>query len=270
MLCPKCSNYNPADASFCEGCGAKLELLCPTCKAPASPGSLFCKKCGTAIGPAKAAASTTVSSTKSQIIVATDGAASEAIDGARKTVTALYAVLTSTTKLMEELDPERSLRDPALQLMIDAVHQYDGYVVHTFGDDFIALFGAPVAHEDHPQRAVHAALAARDDLGRRGEELRLRGRAGLELRIRIHTGEVVMRSVLTGGHTEYFLIGHAINVVMRMRGVALADAIVVSAETRRLVEGYFELRGLGLTELKGIAEPIEMFEVVAAGPLTNM
>ena len=272
MLCAKCSKYNPADASFCEGCGAKLELVCPTCKAPASPGSRFCKKCGTAIGPAKAAASTTVSSTKSQIIVATDGAASEAIDGARKTVTALYAVLTGTTQLMEELDPEEAyaIINPALQLMIDAVHQYDGYVVHTFGDDFIALFGAPVAHEDHPQRAVHAALAARDDLGRRGEELRRRGGAGLELRIRIHTGEVVMRSVLTGGHTEYFLIGHAINVVMRMRGVALADAIVVSAETRWLVEGYFELRGLGLTELKGIAEPIEMFEVVAAGPLTNI
>jgi len=95
--------------------------------------------------------------------------------------------------------------------------------------------------------------------------------AGLELRIRIHTGEGVMRSVLAGGYTEYFLIGHAINVVMRMRGgVALADAIVVSAETRRLVEGYFEWRGLGLTELKGIAEPMEMFEVVAAGPLTNI
>ncbi len=180
MLCAKCSNYNPAEASFCVGCGAKLELDCPTCKAPASAGSRFCKECGAANGPAKAAASTTVSSTKSQIIVATDGAASEAIDGARKTVTALYAVLTGTTKLMEELDPEEAyaIINPALQLMIDAVHQYDGYVVDTFGDDFIALFGAPVAHEDHPQRAVHAALAARDNLGRRGEELRLRGGVG--------------------------------------------------------------------------------------------
>ena len=92
----------------------------------------------------------------------------------------------------------------------------------------------------------------------------------MKLRIRIRTGEVVKRVVLTGGNTGYFPIGHASNVVMRMREVALADAIVVSAETQRLVEGYFELRGLGLTELKGIAEPIEVFEVVAAGPLTNI
>ena len=93
MRCPSCNHDNPGDASFCEGCGAKLELICPACKASVSPGARFCKKCGTAIGPTKSAASTTVSSTKSQIIVATDGAASEAIDGARKTVTALYEPL---------------------------------------------------------------------------------------------------------------------------------------------------------------------------------
>jgi adenylate cyclase len=179
-------------------------------------------------------------------------------------VTALYAVLTGTTKLMEELEPEvaYAMIEPAFQLMIDAVHRYDGHVVHTMGDDFIAVFGAPVAHEDHPQRAVHAALAARDDLRRRSEELRRRGGAGFELRISIDTGEVVMQSVLTRGHTEYVPIGHPINVVSRMRRVA-ADRIVISAETRRLVERYFELRGLGLTELGGTTEPIEVYEVVA-------
>ena len=156
MRCPSCNRDDPGDASFCEGCGAKLELICPACKASVSPGARFCKKCGTAIGPTKAAVSTTVSSPKSQIIVAADGAASEAIEGERKTVTALFADIKGSTELMRDLDPEeaRAIVDPALKLMIDAAHRYDGYVVQSTGDGIFALFGAPVAHEDHPQRAL--------------------------------------------------------------------------------------------------------------------
>ena len=117
MRCTSCNHDNPGDASFCEGCGAKLELICPACKASVSPGARFCKKCGTAIGPTKAAASATVSSPKSQIIVAADGAASEALEGERKTVTALFADIKGSTELMEDLDPEeaRAIVDPALQ-----------------------------------------------------------------------------------------------------------------------------------------------------------
>src|SRR6202171_5414422 len=151
--------------------------------------------------------------------------------------------------------------------MIDAAHRYDGYVVQSTGDGIFALFGAPVAHEDHPQRAVHAALAARDDLRRRGDDLRRLGRAGVEVRIGINTGEVVMRSVQTGGHTEYSPIGHAINVASRMQSAAPADGIVVSEDTRRLVEGYFELRAMGPTEVKGISASIEVYEVVGVGAL---
>ena len=178
MRCPSCNHDNPADASFCEECGAKLELICPACKASVSPGARFCKKCGTAIGPTKAAASTTVSSPKSQIIVAADGAASEAIDGERKTVTALFADIKGSTELMEDLDPEeaRAIIDPALKLMIDAVHRYDGYVVQSTGDGIFALFGAPVAHEDHPQRALYAALRMQEELRRYADKLRADGR----------------------------------------------------------------------------------------------
>jgi double zinc ribbon protein/adenylate/guanylate cyclase family protein len=108
MRCPSCDQDNPSDASFCEECEAKLELICPACKASVSPGGRFCKRCGTAIGPPDAAAATTVSSTKSQIIVAADGSASEAIDGERKTVTALFADIKGSTELMEDLDPEEA------------------------------------------------------------------------------------------------------------------------------------------------------------------
>jgi len=200
MRCPSCNYDNPADALFCEGCGAKLELICPACKASVTPGASFCKKCGTAIGPTKPAVSTTISSPKSQIIVAADGAASETIDGERKTVTALFADIKGSTELMEDLDPEeaRTIIDPALKLMIDAVRRYDGYVVQSTGDGIFALFGAPVAHEDHPQRALYAALRLQEELKRYSAKVLAEGGTPIQGRVGINTGEVVVRSIQTG------------------------------------------------------------------------
>src|SRR5258708_33577762 len=151
--------------------------------------------------------------------------------------------------------------------MIDAAHRYDGYVVQSTGDGIFALFGAPVAHEDHPQRALHAAMAMRDALRHSGEELKKQGRSGVEVRIGINTGEVVLRMIHTGGHTEYAPVGHVANLAARMQGAAPAGGIVISEDTRRLSEGYFELRGLGPTEVKGIGELINVYEVLGAGPL---
>jgi class 3 adenylate cyclase/tetratricopeptide (TPR) repeat protein len=269
MRCPSCNHDNPDDASFCEECGAKLELICPACKASVSPGARFCKKCGTAIGPTKAAASTTVSSPKSQILVAADGAASEAIDGERKTVTALFADIKGSTELMEELDPEeaRAIIDPALKLMIEAVRRYEGYVVQSTGDGIFALFGAPAAYEDHPQRALYAALQMQQQLREHGQHLAAQGGSALEARVGINTGEVVVRTVETGGKVEYTPIGHTANLASRLQTLAPAGAIVVSEHTRKLVEGYFELRALGPMQVRGISEPINVYEVTGLGPL---
>src|SRR5712691_2560997 len=175
MRCPSCNHDNPGDASFCEGCGAKLELICPACKAPVSPGARFCKRCGTAIGAAKPDAHAAVSFFGSQIKVTGDSdSASEAIDGERKTVTALFADIKGSMDLIEDLDPEeaRRLVDPALKLMIDAVHYYGGYVAQSTGDGIFALFGAPRAHEYHLQRALHAALRLQDEMRRYSAKLR--------------------------------------------------------------------------------------------------
>jgi len=200
-----------------------------------------------------------------------------------KTVTALFADIKGSTELMRDLDPEkaRAIIDPALKLMIDAAHRYDGYVVQSTGDGIFALFGAPVAHEDHPQRALHAALAMQQELRNYAQadhrlkpvpladhrlkpvpladhrlkpvplaDHRLKP-VPLEVRIGINTGEVVLRMVHTGGHTEYTPIGHAANLAARMQTVAPAGGIVISEGMRDLVEGYFELRDLGPTEVKG-------------------
>jgi class 3 adenylate cyclase len=193
----------------------------------------------------------------------------EAIEGERKTVTALFADIKGSTEIMRALDPEeaRAMIDPVLQLMMDAVHRYDGYVAQSTGDGIFAMFGAPVAHEDHPQRALHAALAIQDELRHYRERLKKQARPPVEARIGINTGEVVLRSVHTGGHTEYTPVGHAANLAARMQSAAPAGGIIISEETQRLVEGYFELRGLGPTEVKGIEEPLNIYEVIGAGPL---
>jgi class 3 adenylate cyclase/predicted ATPase len=269
MRCPSCNHDNPGDASFCEGCGANLELICPACKASVSPGARFCKKCGTAIGPTKAAASTTVSSPKSQIIVAADGAASEAIEGERKTVTALFADIKDSTEMMRDLDPEdaRAIVDPALRIMVDAVRRYEGYVVQSTGDGIFALFGAPAAYEDHPQRALYAALQMQRELREYGQRRGAQGQPALEARIGVNTGEVVVRTVETGGKVEYTPIGHTVNLASRLQTVAPAGSIAVSEHTQKLVEGYFELRALGATQLKGVSDPVDVYEVTGLGPL---
>ena len=270
MRCPSCNYDNPADALFCEGCGAKLELICPACKASVSPGARFCKKCGTVIGATKAAASTTVSPTKSQIIVAAAAAASEALEGERKTVTALFADIKGSTELMEDLDPEaaRAIIDPALRLMIDAAHRYDGFVVQSTGDGIFALFGAPVAHEDHPQRALYAALRMQEELKRYSAKVVADGSSPIQGRVGINTGEVVVRSIQTGaGQVEYTPIGHTTNLASRMQTAAPVGSIAVSENTRRLCEGYFILKPLGATKVKGVSEPVNVYEVTGLGPL---
>ncbi len=271
MRCPSCNHDNPGDASFCEECGAKLELICPACKASVSPGARFCKKCGTAIGPTKAGASTTVSSAKSQIIGAADGAASEAIEGERKTVTALFADIKGSTELIEHLDPEeaRAIVDPVLRLMIEAVHRYDGYVAQSTGDGIFALFGAPAAYEDHPQRALYAALAMQQAIREHTSQHTAERRPAIEARVGVSTGEVVVRTIQTGGHAEYTPIGLTANLAARLQTVAAPSSVAVSAEIRRLCEGYFSFRALGPAALKGIAEPVEVYEVTGIGPLRS-
>jgi len=145
-----------------------------------------------------------------------------AADGERKTITALFADLKGSTALIEGLDPEeaRSLIDPALQLMMDAVHRYEGYVAQALGDGIFALFGAPLAHEDHPQRALYAALRMQEEMRRYSDQLRLKGGTPLYLRVGVNTGEVVVRSIRKDDlHTDYVPVGHSTNLRCSLRQV---------------------------------------------------
>jgi class 3 adenylate cyclase/ribosomal protein L40E len=154
MRSSKCNKDNPSDASFCEGCGTKLELICPACKASVSPGARFCKKCGTALFATRPDSHQAGPSESPIRVTADSGSASGAIEGEPKMVTALFADIKGSTELMESLDPEQAsaIVDPVLRIMVNAVRHFDGYVVQSTGDCIFSLFGAPVAHEDHPQR----------------------------------------------------------------------------------------------------------------------
>jgi class 3 adenylate cyclase/tetratricopeptide (TPR) repeat protein len=269
MRCSKCDGDNREGRKFCAACGAPLVVTCPKCGATNQPEERFCGDCGAALltksqSPASSPSAPDTATTADQTGV---GAI---VDGERKTVTALFADIKGSTELLEDLDPEaaRVIIDPALKLMIEAAHRYDGYVVQSTGDGIFVLFGAPVAHEDHPQRALYAALRMQEEMQRYSSKLREAGDLPLEARVGVNTGEVVVRSIETSlGHTEYTPIGHTANLASRIQALAPTGSIAVSEATRRLCQGYFILRPLGPTEVKGLSEPVNVYEVTGLGSL---
>jgi predicted ATPase/class 3 adenylate cyclase len=218
---------------------------------------------------APAAAASAKKSNDAAIQVA-EAPALENIEGERKTVTVLFADIKGSMELIEDLDPEeaRAIVDPTLRLMMEAVHRYDGYVAQSTGDGIFALFGAPVAHEDHPQRALYAALRMQEDLKRYSDKLRERGEPPISIRMGVNTGEVVLRTIQTGdAHTEYVPIGHSTSLASRLQALAAPGSIAISEIVRKLVEGYFALKPLGPARIKGVSEPVNVYEVTGLGPL---
>src|SRR5215813_12407781 len=268
MRCSKCGADNREGARFCDKCGGKLSPRCASCGAENRTDAKFCDSCGAAFG-ADATVAAPAEKMNDTPIRVTETSAAENLEGERKMVTALFADIKGSTELQQDLDPEeaRAIIDPALKIMIDAARHYDGYV-QSAGDGIFALFGAPIAHEDHPQRALHAALRMQHEIRRYGDRLLQRGGIPIEIRVGINTGEVVMRPLKTGdSHAEYAPIGHTTNLASRMQAVARTGSVVVSEATRKLVEGYFQLKSIGPTRVKGVTEPVQVYEVTGLGPL---
>ena len=171
MRCTKCGTESTTSRKFCAACGSPLSRRCPKCGAENAPSSAFCEDCGAALTGNAASAATGSPQAASMVpeirVTPEEQDPLTTIDGERKTVTALFADIKDSTEMMRDLDPEdaRAIIDPALKLMIDAIHRYDGYVVQSTGDGIFALFGAPVAHEDHPQRALLCGAAVAGGTG---------------------------------------------------------------------------------------------------------
>jgi class 3 adenylate cyclase len=262
----RCGSENPAGKKFCAECGAQLAAQCPRCGAESPSSNKFCGDCGAALSFSK----------KFQAPSADAAARSAAVkiethDGERKFVTALFADLKGSTELLQGIDPEegRAIVEPMLRIMAEAVRRYDGYVVRTTGDGLFALFGAPIADEDHPQRALYAALAMQNDLRAHRQGRLAQGLLAPETRVGVHSGEVVAYRGEASGNTEYRLIGHTANLASRLEALAPPGSIAISAETSRLCEGYFELRPLAPVMVKGVTEPVEVYEVLGPGVLRS-
>src|SRR5262245_53257963 len=269
MRCCKCGADNREGARFCDKCGGKFSPRCASCGEENRTDAKFCDSCGAAFR-ADATDAAQAARMHDTPIRVTETLAAENLEGERKTVTALFADIKGSMELIEDLDPEeaRAIVDPALKLMMEAVQHYGGYVAQSTGDGIFALFGAPIAHEDHPQRALLAALRMQEELKRYSDRIRAEGRVPIQARVGVNTGEVVVRSIRTGkGRTEYAPVGHSTGIAARMQALAPVGSIAATEQIRKLCEGYFLFRSLGPTKVKGVSEPINVYEVTGLGPL---
>jgi class 3 adenylate cyclase/tetratricopeptide (TPR) repeat protein len=196
-------------------------------------------------------------------------AARPALEGERKQVTVLFADLKGSMELLADRDPEaaRQLLDPALHTMMAAVHRYEGTVNQVLGDGIMALFGAPIAHEDHAVRACYAALAMQEAMRRYSAEVRRTHGVEVLMRVGLNSGEVVVRTIDTALHMDYSAVGQTTHLAARMEQLATPGSIRLTAATLRLVEGLVQVTALGPVPVKGLAGPVEVFELVGASTL---
>src|SRR5215470_1015705 len=192
-----------------------------------------------------------------------------ALEGERKQVTVLFADLKGSMELLAERDPEeaRQLLDPVLEHMMAAVHHYEGTVNQVMGDGIMALFGAPIAHEDRAARACYAALAMQEAMQRYAEEVRHTHGLLVQMRVGINSGEVVVRAIGNDLHMDYSAVGQTTHLAARMEQLAAPGSILLTAITLRLVEGLVRVQALGPVPVKGLAEPVEVFELVGVTAL---
>jgi class 3 adenylate cyclase/tetratricopeptide (TPR) repeat protein len=194
-------------------------------------------------------------------------ASRDALHGERKQVTVLFADVVESTELIQGRDPEEAqhLLDGVVQVMMDAVHRYEGTVSRLMGDGLMAMFGAPVAHEDHAVRACYAALAMLDGVRRHGEAARRAHGITPTIRVGLSAGEVVVRTIRDDLHMDYTAMGQTVHLASRMEQLARPDTTALTPDTLALVEGYVQVRSLGPVAIKGLPEPMEAFELLRAG-----
>ena len=194
--------------------------------------------------------------------------AKTALEGERKQVTVLFADLKGSMELLADRDPEeaRAILDPVLERMLQAVHRYEGTVNQVMGDGIMALFGAPIAHEDHAVRACYAALHMQETVTRYGDEMQRAHGVPVQIRVGLHSGEVVVRGIDSSLHMDYTAVGQTTHLAARMEQMAKPGSVLVTAETLQRAEGHIQAKPLGPVAVKGLTAPVEVFELAGAGP----
>src|SRR5688572_8738042 len=242
LRCTACQHENPADQKFCGECGARLRAACSVCGHFNPAGQRHCGQCGSALAQPTATARITPRHLAEKILTSRS-----AIEGERKQVTVLFADLKGSMELLAERDPEEARRilDPVLERMIEAVHRYEGTVNQVMGDGIMALFGAPLAHEDHAVRACYAALGMQASVKAYAEQTRRSAGVEPQIRVGINSGEVVVRSIGSDLHMDYTAVGATTHLASRMEQLASPGTIRITADTFKLSEGYVNVAPLG-------------------------
>src|SRR5919109_356478 len=264
MRCPHCGFDNPEGLKFCGECGTPLTAPCPRCGFANPPQFKFCGDCGAPLGPASRPSNTPTLASQPQppshhtptYLAEKILTSKTALEGERKQVTVLFADLKGSMELLADRDPEeaRQLLDPVLERMMEAVHRYEGTVNQVLGDGIMALFGAPISHEDHAIRACYAALAMQEAIHRYGDEVRRMHGIAVQIRVGLNSGSVVVRAIGNDLHMDYSAIGQTTHLAARMEQLATPGNILLTADTLRLVEGLVQVTALGPVPVKGLPE----------------
>jgi class 3 adenylate cyclase len=271
MQCPRCHTENVPQAKFCLECASPLARSCPSCGAPLPPAAKFCPECAHPVsGPGLTASPPCFASPDAYTpkhLAEKILTSKSALEGERKQVTVLFADLKGSMELLADRDPEeaRKLLDPVLERMMEAVHHYEGTVNQVMGDGIMALFGAPLAHEDHAVRACYAALRMQEVVRRYSDELRRAQGLEVQIRVGLNSGDVVVRSIGSDLRMDYTAVGQTTHLAARMEQLAAPGSIRLTAGTLHLAEGFVQVTPLGPVPIKGLAEPVEVFELVGAG-----
>ncbi|HXQ24177.1 MAG TPA: adenylate/guanylate cyclase domain-containing protein [Candidatus Acidoferrales bacterium] len=266
MKCPKCHTENLADSVFCEECSAPLEAACPTCGAGNRPTAKFCRKCRSPLtstqSPAPSPQSYTPKHLADKILTSR-----VAIEGERKQVTVLFADVKGSMDLAGQVDPEdwHRIMDRFFAILADGVHRFEGTVNQYTGDGIMALFGAPIAHEDHTRRACYAALHLTEELRPYANELRLRQGLNFSVRMGINSGEVIVGKIGDDLRMDYTAQGHTVGLAARMEQIAEAGKVYLTEHAATLVHGFFQLGDLGQMQVKGVPEPLRVYELQGVG-----
>jgi class 3 adenylate cyclase/tetratricopeptide (TPR) repeat protein len=273
MDCPSCGYPNPAAARFCGSCAAPLtgSSRCPSCGASNPPEQRFCNACAQPLVEGEAAPlvgdAAASRAHPPEHLAEKIRAGRTALEGERKQVTVLFADVMGSMDLAEQSDAEewRRIMDRYFSILCDGVHRFEGTVDKFTGDGIMALFGAPIAHEDHARRACYAALHLQRELAAYAAELRRALGLGFSVRMGLNSGEVVVGAIGDEGQMEYTALGHTVGLAQRTEQLAAADRIYLTQHTASLVEGYLALSDLGEFQLKGASAPLGVHELTGVG-----
>ena len=268
MKCPNCEHENTVEAKFCDQCAAPLGRTCSNCGSKVSSSAKFCPQCGhdlkpVADGPRFASPKNYTPQHLSDKILTSRAA----LEGERKQVTVLFADIKGSMELHGDRDPEaaQKLFDPVLECMIEAVHRYEGTVNRVMGDGIMALFGAPIAHEDHAVRACYAGLRMQETVARYADEVQRSHGVTVTIRVGVNSGEIVVCAIGNDLHMDYTVVGQTANLAARMEQMAKPGSVLTTADTLQLAEGYVAMKPLGPVPVAGLSHPLQIYEVTGVG-----